>query len=250
MIDDLFSTHLDTQQDIATQPVGYQGRHMATPDESGCGFQIAMPDGQLYYAPQFLSPRIADRCLDVLLANDRYDWRNTDWMAAPDLDNIHWQLIDWQRHPITMYGKTYHPKRLLAWHGDADYRYAGVNHRAAAWNAPLDWLRSQIEHVCAARFNSVLLNWYRGGQDQMGWHSDNEAELGQLPVIASLSLGAARRFVLRRTDDHTHKIEFLLPHGALLIMSGATQRYWQHCVPKMAKVSQSRINLTFRFIHK
>jgi alkylated DNA repair dioxygenase AlkB len=245
MINDLFSPH----DDPIVQAIGYQGRYPAQLDGSGRGFEISLPDGQLYYAPQFLSSRIADRCLDVLLANDRYAWRETDWINVPDLDQINWHLIDWQRRPITMYGKTYHPKRLLAWHGDVDYAYSGVNHRAATWNAPLDWLRGQIEQVCAARFNSVLLNWYRSGQDQMGWHSDNEAELGQQPVIASLSLGAARRFVLRRTDDHAHKVEFLLPHGALLIMSGTTQQYWQHSVPKMAKVSDSRINLTFRYTH-
>ncbi|HLM54443.1 MAG TPA: alpha-ketoglutarate-dependent dioxygenase AlkB, partial [Pseudoxanthomonas sp.] len=95
-------------------------------------------------------------------------------------------------------------------------------------------------------FNSVLANLYRSGRDAMGWHSDDERELGPEPVIASLSLGAARRFVLKSRHDPTLKREFVLPHGSLLVMAGQTQRHYRHCLPRTAKPTGERINLTFR----
>jgi len=109
-------------------------------------------------------------------------------------------------------------------------------------------MRDRLQVEGLGRFNSVLLNRYRGGGDYMGWHSDDEPELGPAPVIASLSLGAARRFLLRRGDDPARKAEYLLGHGDLLVMAGQTQQFYQHALPKMARVQGERINLTFRWI--
>ena len=114
------------------------------------------------------------------------------------------------------------------------------------WSAALDWLRDQLQAAVGVRFNSVLLNWYRSGDDHISWHTD--AELGKNPTIASINFGETHRFLLRRSDDYQHKIEILLKHGSLLVMSGALQHHWQHSVPKQAKVKNSRLNLTFRVI--
>jgi alkylated DNA repair dioxygenase AlkB len=140
--------------------------------------------------------------------------------------------------------------RLSSWHGDPDrpYTYSGITLMPNPWNPMLNWLRDQLELLCDIRFNSVLLNWYRNGQDYISWHTDAEKELGKNPVIASVNFGATRRFLLRRQDNHAEKIELPLDHGSVLIMSGALQHYWQHSVPKQAKVHESRINMTFRVI--
>ncbi len=130
----------------------------------------------------------------------------------------------------------------------AHYRYSGAEFVPHPWPPALRAMRGRLQAEGIGRFNSVLLNRYRGGGDYMGWHSDDEPELGPAPVIASLSLGAARRFLLRRRDDPARKAEYLLGHGDLLVMAGQTQRFYQHALPKMARVQGERINLTFRWI--
>nr|KAJ9632718.1 hypothetical protein H2204_007805 [Knufia peltigerae] len=149
-----------------------------------------------------------------------------------------------------MFGNWVDSPRLSCWIGDpqARYRYSGAEFVPHPWPPRLSALRDRLQAEGLGRFNSVLLNRYRGGGDYMGWHSDDEPELGPAPLIASLSLGAARRFLLRRRDDTTRKAEFLLAHGDLLLMGGATQRHYQHALPKMARVQGERINLTFRWI--
>ena len=109
-------------------------------------------------------------------------------------------------------------------------------------------IRERIEQVTKARFNSVLLNYYRDGRDSMGYHADDEPELGENPVIASISLGAARRFVLKHNQTG-EKHEIVLEHGSLLVMGGSCQHFWKHAIPKTAKPVRPRINLTFRHIH-
>ena len=136
----------------------------------------------------------------------------------------------------------------LLGNSEATYTYSGTQLTTHPWNPTLLDLKKQIEPLSKTAFNSVLLNWYRDGLDSMGWHADNEKELGRNPVIASLNLGASRRFLLRKNEDHTQKMEFLLGHGDLLIMRGETQHFWQHHVPKQKKVLKNRINLTFRTI--
>ena len=103
--------------------------------------------------------------------------------------------------------------------------------------------------ICKREFNSVLLNWYRSGDDHISWHTDAEPELGESPLIASVNFGASRRFLLRRREDRSVKLEIPLQHGSVLVMAGALQHHWQHSVPKQKKVKDSRVNLTFRMIH-
>jgi alkylated DNA repair dioxygenase AlkB len=144
--------------------------------------------------------------------------------------------------------------RLTAWYGDATarYSYSGLDLTPQPWTPALLALRTQVEQATGVTFNSVLLNLYRTGQDSMGWHADDEPELGPEPVIASISLGATRRFRLR--PRHSQQLPHAplgldLPSGSLLVMRGTTQQHWQHAVPKTARPVGPRLNLTFRTIH-
>lgn len=146
-----------------------------------------------------------------------------------------------------MFGRTVPAPRLEAWYGDpgAAYTYSGLAHEPLPWTAELQDLRERVESATATTFNSVLANLYRSGADSNGWHADDEPELGEQPVIASLSLGATRRFLLRHRASG-ERVELMLEAGSLLVMRGATQQCWQHCVPKQRTVQAPRINLTFR----
>jgi alkylated DNA repair dioxygenase AlkB len=157
--------------------------------------------------------------------------------------------VPWQSRQIQMFGRWVDEPRLSSWHGDpnAHYRYSGINLQPQPWTTELRVLKKICEEACGASFNSVLANLYRDGQDAMGWHSDDEPELGPEPVIASISLGAARRFDLRhRVTKET--VQVALGAGDLLVMSKSSQRSWMHQVPRTAKVKEPRINLTFRQI--
>jgi alkylated DNA repair dioxygenase AlkB len=137
-----------------------------------------------------------------------------------------------------------HP-RLTAWFGDRPYTYAGITVEPNAWTPEIRGLRDEVEAASGETFNSVLANLYRTGDDSVGFHSDAEPELGPDPVIASISFGATRRFVLRRRGGRLADVELDLSHGSLLIMGGTTQRHWRHGVPRQAGAGP-RINLTFR----
>lgn len=159
--------------------------------------------------------------------------------------------LDWQRHEVFVFGKHHFTPRLCAWNGDEGLRYH-YSHKqlvAEGWSPTLQELKLGLESELGFIFNGVLANWYRDGSDHMGWHSDDESELGPLPVIASLSFGADRDFVLRNKKDPQNKIKVLLEHGSLLIMSGRTQQLYQHSLPSRKKIQHDRINLTFRYIH-
>ena len=150
-------------------------------------------------------------------------------------------------------GRVVAAPRLVSWHGDpgTDYVYSGVRHQPAAWSAALAELRSLVEAESGLTFNSALANYYRDGADGMGWHADAEPEVGPSPDdrwIASLSLGAARRFVLRHTHRRDDRHEFDLGRGSLLIMRGTTQTHYRHAAPKTARPVGPRLNLTFRHI--
>ena len=135
--------------------------------------------------------------------------------------------------------------RLTAWYGDEGktYVYSGIRNHPLPWTPLLLALKAKAEGFAESAFNSVLLNYYRDGGDSVGWHADNEPELGGRPVIASLSLGATRTFELRRRT--TGKVAKLpLTSGSILVMRGTTQHNWVHRVPKEPG-SASRINLTF-----
>ena len=157
--------------------------------------------------------------------------------------------IAWEQREIQVYGKRYMQPRLLAWYGDQGvrYRYSGDTLIAKPWTQTLKHLQALCETLTQSRFNSVLLNLYRDGQDAMGWHADNEPELGVEPVIASVSLGCQRRFDLKHRVSGQRR-DVLLPHGSLLVMAGCTQQHWVHQIARSAKVQSPRINLTFRWI--
>lgn len=157
----------------------------------------------------------------------------------------------WKQEPITLFGREVMQPRLTAWYGDkgTEYRYSGLMNYPLSWTEALLEIKRQVEKISDCTFNSVLLNRYRHGQDSMGWHQDNEMELGDKPTIASVSLGAGRQFQMQhKFDKSLRRLNFELEHGSLLIMSGDTQRYWQHQVPKTKKDIGQRINLTFRTI--
>lgn len=190
--------------------------------------------------------------MDLHLPDARVHWHR-HWLAAADADALQRTLreeVPWEVHRIRMFGRQVDSPRLSCWMGDpaARYRYSGTDFVPAPWHPALVPMRERLAAFCSTSFNSVLLNRYRDGKDSMGWHSDDEPELGQAPTIASLSLGETRRFLLRRRDDHHCKVEYLLGHGDLLVMTGSTQRHCQHALPKMARAAGERINLTFRWI--
>ena len=158
--------------------------------------------------------------------------------------------VPWQQDEVTMFGRRVPLPRLTAWFGDAglDYTYSGIRMRPHGWNPVLQQLRELTEALAGVSFNTVLLNLYRNGSDGVAWHADDEADLGPDPVIGSISLGASRRFQLRRRDDNQIRTETALHHGDIIIMSGSTQSLWLHQVPKTSKPIGERINLTFRTI--
>jgi len=161
--------------------------------------------------------------------------------------------IAWKHEKIRIFGRWILQPRLTAWYGDqgTDYVYSGLKNSPLPWTEELLVIKAQVEEISASSFNSVLLNYYRDGQDSMGWHQDNETELGKSPSIASLSLGASREFQCRhKFDKSLPKVKCLLENGSLLLMSGSMQEYWQHQIPKTKRTVGERINLTFRSINK
>lgn len=162
--------------------------------------------------------------------------------------------LDLEQREVRMFGKVRPVPRLVAWYGASSYSYSGQTHPAAEMPGWLESLRLELEDACGARFNSVLANYYRDGRDSVAWHADDEPELGKQPTIASVSLGAARRFGIRsRTPKGTGAgswdIQWLtLEHGDLLVMSGDSQRDYMHCLPKTPAAVGPRLNLTFRFV--
>ena len=160
------------------------------------------------------------------------------------------ETIAWERHRIRLFGREHDVPRLSCWIGDpgASYRYSGASFTPRPWPPLLANMRARLEAELDVPFNSVLANLYRDGRDCMGWHSDDEPELGPAPVIASLSLGGERRFVLKHRRDPAIRHVLVLPHGSLLVMAGATQRHYRHALPRTARAATPRINLTFRRI--
>ena len=188
---------------------------------------IPLPDAQLQFDPHWLGPLEADALLDGLHRD-----------------------VPWETHRIRIFGREVDSPRLSCWIGDPDarYRYSGTLFEPHPWPDALVPVRERLERTLDVAFNSVLANLYRDGTDAMGWHSDAEPELGPAPVIASISLGATRRFALKHRDDPARKLTLELPHGSLLVMSGATQRHYRHALPRTARPIGPRINLTVRRI--
>jgi alkylated DNA repair dioxygenase AlkB len=191
------------------------------------GLNLAPCDGELYLVKQFYDPQQADALFSVLKNH-----------------------IAWQEEEILIAAKCCKVPRLMAWYGDkgAYYQYSGVNHQPLPWTTELLAIKDKVEQHCGHDFNSVLLNLYRNGQDSMGCHSDDEKELGENPLIASLSLGDERVFKLHHKTRKT-TLDVVLGRGDLLVMAGTLQHYWRHSVPKTRQPKTPRINLTFRKIY-
>jgi alkylated DNA repair dioxygenase AlkB len=161
------------------------------------------------------------------------------------------ETIPWRSESIVLWGKAYLQPRLTAWYGDegARYTYSGITLTPRPWTPSLLQIKQRVEALCAYTFNSVLLNYYRDGRDSMGLHSDDEPELGPTPVIASLSLGEQRTFILRhKSNKQLRPIRLPLPSASLLLMRGETQKHWRHGIEKEKRACGPRINLTFRSI--
>lgn len=191
------------------------------------GFErIALPRADVLYQPGWLPPAVAGALMQRLLRE-----------------------IPWTQHQVRMFGRELPSPRLSAWIGDADavYTYSRVRHQPAPWTPALAQLRERLQVELGARFNSVLANRYRDGRDSMGWHADDEPELGREPLIASISLGAVRRMRFR-ARDRSAVAAIDLADGSLLLMGGRTQTLYQHAVDKTCADTGERINLTFRMI--
>lgn len=195
---------------------------LVTPTENLLPF-----DGEAYLFEQFFLPKAADIYFEELKAN-----------------------IVWKQEPIKMFGKLIMQPRLTAWYGDSDkpYSYSGITMQPQAWSPLLLDIKTQIETQANTTYSSVLLNRYRDGNDSMGWHSDDERELGRNPNIGSVSFGTTRTFQFRHRTQRDQKVTIQLPHGSFLLMTGETQHYWHHQIPKSTKINSERINLTFRKI--
>jgi alkylated DNA repair dioxygenase AlkB len=183
-------------------------------------------DGDVRYDPDFLSRAQADAAYAEFHANLR-----------------------WEHPELVMFGRRVVAARMEAWYGDpgAAYRYSGLDHDPLPWTARLAQMRDRAQQATGSHYNSVLANLYPDGSVGAGWHSDDERALGSQPTIASVSLGAPRRFLFRHKADGD-TIEVTLAHGSLLLMSGQTQQCWKHSVPKEKRVRDPRVNLTFRHI--
>lgn len=173
------------------------------------------------------------------------------WLSQSEADAL-FEVVQresaWKQDYIKIQGNTIALPRLTAWHGERGYRYSGIENVPAPWTPSLQMLRDRLTQETSRVFNNVLCNFYRSGQDSVAWHADDERELGDGPMIASISLGGARKFSFKRKDGTGSRIDLTLGHGDLLLMWGATQRDWLHQVPKTKQAVQPRINLTYRLI--
>jgi alkylated DNA repair dioxygenase AlkB len=176
-----------------------------------------------------------------------------NWLNLDQSDQLFKNLslkINWQTEEIKIFGKTQKVPRLISFCGDQNinYRYSGKNHQCTGWFKDLLPIKNRLLEE-GYDFNFVLLNYYRDGQDYMGWHSDDEKELGLNPMIASVSLGEERKFNFRLKKNHQIKYSINLESGSLLLMKENVQKNWQHSLPKTKKAYSPRINLTFRKIN-
>ncbi len=176
------------------------------------------------------------------------------WLAQSVAESMLRALVDelpWTQHRVRMFGRELPAPRLSAWVGDpgASYTYSRVRHEPLPWTASLSELRLRLTREFCVDFNSVLANRYRDGRDSMGWHADDEPELGPQPVIASVSLGATRQMRFRsRAAAGRESLSLNLEHGSLLWMAGGTQQHYQHAIDKTRAPVGERINLTFRVL--
>jgi alkylated DNA repair dioxygenase AlkB len=201
----------------------FGAEHGSTPS----GGRLDLPDLDVIFYPRFFGPDESDRLQDEL-------YRTTGWRQ---------ETIEREDATIPL-------PRLTAWYGDPGrtYTYSSITMHPEPWTEPLLEIKGRIEQVSGTTFNSVLLNLYRDGRDGVGWHSDDEPELGEMPVIGSVSFGDTRTFFLRHKKRKEHRVELELTHGSYLIMRGTTQRFYRHEVPRTEEPVGPRINATFRRI--
>ncbi|MEQ8959172.1 MAG: alpha-ketoglutarate-dependent dioxygenase AlkB [Coleofasciculus sp. C2-GNP5-27] len=191
------------------------------------GKVIISTDGEVIFYKNFFNTNDSDRFLSELQSTTK-----------------------WQQDTIQIFGKRILLPRLTAWHGDEGraYTYSGIEQHPEPWTPVLYSIKERIEKVAKVRFNSVLLNLYRHGRDSVSWHSDDEPELGNNPIIGSVSFGGTRCFSLKHKQIKERKVDIDLPHGSFLLMRGETQHHWKHQIAKTTKSVSPRINLTFRII--
>jgi alkylated DNA repair dioxygenase AlkB len=189
--------------------------------------RISMPDADVSYLARIELPQSDAEVLRRLIAE-----------------------VPWRQEEVVVWGRRVPQPRLIAWYGDSgrSYAYSGIQLHPLPWTAILLDIKQRIEAKAGATFNSVLLNYYRNNHDSMGFHSDDEPELGDRPVIASLSLGEERTFVLKHKNKPFRPVRLRLRSGSLLVMRGETQRLWKHGIAKEARRCGPRVNLTFRRI--
>lgn len=180
-------------------------------------------DGEVYYIENFLSKKDQQIYFEKIIDETQ-----------------------WKHFPIKIFGKEIMQPRLVDWYGSTPIRYSGIELPAKNFTKTLHSLNSKVEQALDDKFNGVLLNLYRDQKDSMGWHQDNEKELGENPVIASLSLGQKRDFQFKHIKDKNLKLSLELASGSLLVMRGQTQNFWKHALPKRSASMQKRLNLTFR----
>lgn len=156
----------------------------------------------------------------------------------------------WSQKVVSMYDKQVVTPRLSAWYADADtYDYTSIRKSVPnLWTPDLLMIKQIVEPIAGITFNSVLLNYYRDGNDSVAWHSDNEKALGSHPTIASVTFGQVRSFDIRNKADHSDKYSVRLEHGSLLLMKGDLQSRWDHRIAKSTKAMKPRLNLTFRAV--
>jgi len=181
-----------------------------------------------------------------------------EFFPQPEADALFADLLDqvqWRKEYLRLFGRRVQSPRRVAWYGEpgTGYVYSGQPHEASGWLPLLEELRERLVKELHSPFNFVLANFYEDQNDSMGWHSDNEPELGAQPVIASVSLGAERTFRVRSLKklpgQRRTSCPIVLGHGSLMIMRGASQTKFQHALPKATRTCGPRINLTFRYVH-
>jgi len=187
----------------------------------GDGRPLLPRDGEAFLVAHAMPPAAADRLFAKLL-----------------------EAVAWRAETALVMGRRIALPRLTAWYGEAGYTYSGIRNAPAPWLPELLAVKAVAERCAGAGFNAVLCNLYRDGRDSVSWHADDEPAMG--PLIASVSLGAVRRFQLRHRAERGLRVALDLPHGSCLVMAGATQRHWLHQLPKTARPVGPRINLTFR----
>lgn len=219
---------------------------------------MARPSKQFYCASQLaeaLTQFSAAQAIDIADANVSLVPGYLSAAQGRKLFDTLIDSLDWEQPRLKMFGREVLSPRLHAWHGDDDahYRWSGRVWQPKPWPPALGRLRDRLQRQLSIRFNSCLVNRYRSGEDAMGWHADDEPELGLNPVIASISIGAVREFDfqhrgLRDLNGAAAKHRIPLADGSLLLMFGETQQHWKHRIRRQRNVSGERLNLTFRVV--